>query len=123
MMNTTANRQRGVSLEGTLVVIVLLIIVGAGALKVIPSYMQNGTIKNIFDTIAHDPEMQGATPKAIRESFSKRAMMNNISVVNAEDITIEKDAGGLVLSVSYWVKIPLASNASLLLEFNTSNSK
>lgn len=111
------------SLEGTLVVIVLLIIVGAGALKVVPSYMQNGTIKNILDTIRKDPEMQNATPRAIRDSFSKRAGMNNISVISADDIIIEKDAGGLSLSVSYSVKIPLAGNASLLLEFNTSNSK
>lgn len=111
------------SLEGTLVVIVLLIIVGAGALKVVPSYMQNGTIKNILDTIRKDPEMQNATPRAIRDSFSKRAGMNNISVISADDIIIEKDAGGLLLSVSYSVKIPLAGNASLLLEFNTSNSK
>ena len=122
-MNTTANRQRGVSLEGTIVVVVLLIVVGAFAMKVIPSYMQNGTIKNIFDTIARDPEMQGASVNAIRDSFSKRAMMNNIHVVSASDIEIGKDASGLSLSVSYSVKIPLASNASLLLEFNTSNSK
>ena len=122
-MKTMANKQRGVSLEGTLVVIVLLIVVGVGAMKVLPSYMENGTIKTILDTIAHDPEMQGASVKDIRLSFAKRAMMNNINVVSANDIEVSKDAGGLSLSISYSVKIPLVSNASLLLEFDTSNSK
>ena len=122
-MKATANRQRGVSIEGTLVVIVLLIVVGVGAMKVLPSYMENGTIQKIFDTIRSDPEMQGASAKIIRESFDKRAMMNNIHVVSSNDIEVSKDAGGLSLSVSYTVKIPLVSNASLLLEFNPSSSK
>ena len=122
-MKTIANKQRGVSLEGTLIVLVLLIVVGIGAMKVLPSYMENGTIKNILDTIRKDPEMQGAPVKAIRESFYKRAMMNNIKVVNENDIEVTKDASGLSLSVSYTVKIPLVSNASLLLEFNPSSSK
>ncbi len=122
-MRTIANKQRGVSIEGTLVVIVLLIVVGIGAMKILPSYMENATIKKIFDTIRSDPEMQGAPVKAIRESYDKRAMMNNIKVVNSSDIEVSKDAGGLSLSVSYTVKIPLFSNASLLLEFDTSSSK
>ena len=117
------NKQRGVSIEGTLVVIVLLIALGMIGMKVIPSYMENGTIKNIFDTIRKDPEMQGASDKAIRESFDKRTGMNNIHVVSSNDIEITKDASGLSLSVSYSVKIPLVSNASLLLEFNTSSSR
>lgn len=122
-MKTMLNKQRGVSLEGTLVVIVLLIFVGVAAMKLVPSYMENGTIQKIFDTIVHDPEMQGAQVRAVRESFAKRAMMNNLKVINENDIEVSKDANGLSLSVSYTVKIPLVSNASLLLEFNTSSSK
>lgn len=122
-MKTMLNKQRGVSLEGTLVVIVLLIFVGVAAMKLVPSYMENGTIQKIFDTIVHDPEMQGAPVKAIRDSFAKRAMTNSIKTVTENDIEVSKDSGGLSLSVSYSVKIPLVSNASLLLEFNTSSSK
>ena len=49
-------------------------------------------------------------------------MMNNISLVTAEDIDIVNNSGGLSLSVSYSVKIPLVGNASLVLEFNPSSS-
>lgn len=122
-MKAALRKQRGVSLEGTLVVIVLLIFVGVAAMKLVPSYMENGTIQKIFDAIVQDPEMQGAPVKAIRESFEKRAMMNNIKTVSASDVEIGKEGGSLSLSVSYTVKIPLVSNASLLLEFNTSSSK
>lgn len=123
MIKTIANRQRGVSLSGLLIWSVLLILAAIGGMKVIPAYVQDAEVKSILSTIANDPEMQGAQSKDIRESFSKRAMMNNINVVTANDIEIIKDARGLSLSVSYQVKIPLAGNASLLLEFNPSSFK
>ncbi|MDP1679886.1 MAG: DUF4845 domain-containing protein, partial [Candidatus Nitrotoga sp.] len=102
---------------------VVLILAAIGGMKVIPAYVQDAEIKSILSTIANDPEMQGTQSKDIRESFSKRVMMNNINVVTANDIEIIKDARGLSLSISYQVKIPLAGNASLLLEFNPSSVK
>ena len=123
MIKTTVNRQRGVSLSGLLVWSVILIIAAIGGMKIIPAYVQDAEIKSILSTIVNDSEMQGAQSKDIRESFSKRAMMNNINVVTANDIEIVKDARGLSLSISYQVKIPLVANASLLLEFNPSSFK
>ncbi len=123
MIKTIASKQRGVSLSGLLVWSVILIIAAIGGMKVIPAYIQDAEIKSILSTIVNDPEMQGAQSKDIRESFSKRAMMNNINVVTANDIEIVKDARGLSLSISYQVKIPLVGNASLLLEFNPSSFK
>ncbi|MDE2118352.1 MAG: DUF4845 domain-containing protein [Betaproteobacteria bacterium] len=121
-MKIMANKQRGVSFSGFLLVAVVLVFVAVGGMKILPAYIQNNEIKGIFDTIARDPEMQGAQVKDIRESYAKRAMMNNITVVSPADIEISKEGGRLVLSISYAVRIPLVANATLLLEFNTSNS-
>ncbi|MEO6421859.1 MAG: DUF4845 domain-containing protein [Candidatus Nitrotoga sp.] len=123
MLKTIVNRQRGVSLSGLLGWSVLLIMAAIGGMKVIPAYVQDAEIKSILSNIVNDPEMQGAQPKEIRESFSKRAMMNNINVVTANDIEIVKDAHNLSLNISYQVKIALIGNASLLLEFNPSSIK
>ena len=123
MIKAIENRQRGVSLSGLLVWSVILILAAIGGMKIIPAYIQDAEIKSILSTIVNDAEVQGAQSKDIRESFSKRAMMNNINVVTANDIEIVKDARGLSLSISYQVKIPLTGNASLLLEFNPSSVK
>jgi hypothetical protein len=123
MIKTIANRQRGVSLSGLLIWSVILILAAIGGMKIIPAYIQYAEIKSILSTIVNDPEMQGAQSRSIRESFSKRAMMNNINIVTANDIDIAKDARGLSLSIAYQVKMPLIGNASLLLEFNPSSIK
>ncbi len=122
MMKAMASRQRGVSLSGLLIWVVVLIFAGISAMKIIPAYVQNAEIKHIFNAITQDPEMQNAPASTIRNSFSTRAMVNNIQLVTAKDLYVKKDASGLLLSASYSVKIPLAGNASLVLEFNPSSS-
>ena len=121
-MKVMANKQRGFSFSGFLMIAIVLIFAAIGGMKLIPAYMQDARIKSIFDTIVHDPAMRDASVKDIRESFSKRAMMDNISVIQPGDIEIDKNGGGISLSASYSVKIPLAGNASLVLEFNPSSS-
>ena len=120
-MKIISSKQYGVTLSGLLIWIVILVLAGIFAMKLIPGYIQNAEIKDIFSTIAHDPEMQTAPPKTIRESFSKRAMMNNISIIDANDIEISKDESGLSLSASYQIRLPLVGNATLLLNFNPSS--
>ena len=123
MMKIMANKQRGFSFSGFLMIAFILVFAAIGGMKVLPAYIQDHEINSIFNTIARDPEMQGAKKKDVLESFYKRAMMNNIKVVSTDDIEINQEGGRLSLSASYIVKIPLAGNASLLLEFNPSSSR
>ncbi len=120
-MKIISNKQNGVTLSGLLIWVVILVLVGIGAMKLIPGYIQNAEIKDILSSIAHDPEMQTAPPKAIRESYDKRAMMNNISIIDANDIEISRNESGLTLSASYQIRLPLVGNATLLLDFNPSS--
>jgi len=122
-MKTMANRQRGVSFAGFFMVVAVLVLAGIVGIKLIPAYMQDGEIKKAFDTITRDPDMKNASNEKIRRAFYNHVSVANITVVDEKDIEINKDGNGLSLSASYVVKIPLAANASLLLEFNPSSSK
>jgi len=115
--------QRGLSFSGFIFGAFVLVLVSIAGLKLIPNYMQDATIKNLFVTITNDPEMQKASPRDIRMSFGKRASIDNITAVKPEDIEITSNGGRLVLSASYAVKVPLAGNVSLYLEFNPSSAK
>ncbi len=122
MMGTMTNKQRGVSLEGFLAVVVVLIFVVVGCVKVVPSYLDDYAIKKKFSEVAHDPNLKNATVHDIRQSFIAHALVSNITAIKADDIEVAKDADGITLSASYSVKIPLFGNASLVLEFNPSSS-
>lgn len=122
-MKAAAYRQRGISLSGLLAAAVVLGAAAIFGMKLIPAYMQDAEIRNIFIAVAHDPEMQNAQARDIRIAYSKRAMVANITAIKPDDVEISKSGDGVLLSASYAVKVPLAGNASLLLEFNPSNSR
>ena len=123
-MNTAMpGQQRGITFGGFLMGMFLLVIVSIFGLRLIPAYMENSQIQNVFNAIAHDPEMQKATPREIKDSFVRRASIDNIKAIKSEDIEITLDMGRPVLSASYFVKMPLAGNISLYLDFNPTSAK
>lgn len=116
-------QQRGVTFGGFLLGAFLLVLFGILALKIIPAYMQDAKIKNVFIGIAHDPELQKGSPTDIRVSFEKQASIEGITAINASEIDISSDNGRLVLSASYSVKVPVSGNISLLMEFNPTSAE
>lgn len=122
MITAMPAKQHGLSFSGFMFGVFVLVLASIFGLKLIPAYMRDARIKNIFIMIASDPEMQKATPRDIRLSFSKRAEIDDIKVIKAEDIEIAKNGERLVLSASYPVLIPLAGNVSLYLDFNPSSA-
>ena len=122
-MNTTMPmQQRGITLGGFMIGAFVLVIVAITGLKLVPAYIQNAQINSVFRDIAHDPDMQKATPHDIQASFDRRASIDAITAIKASDIDISSAGDTPVLSANYVVKIPLVGNISLYLEFNPSSA-
>jgi hypothetical protein len=121
-MRTLARKQRGIGFVGMILVSVGIILVAIFGMKLVPAYIHNAQLTQIFKAIANDPDLRDASLMQIKSSFNKRAEVNNISDITGEDIEITKSSGKLSLSASYSVKIPLVANATLVLEFNPSSS-
>lgn len=116
-------RQRGITFGGFVFGAFLLVVAGIFSLKLIPAYMQDAQIKNVFNAIANDPEMQKASPSEIRKSFEIRSSIDAIKAIKAEDIEISSNNGKPFLSASYSVRILLGGNVSLLLDFNPTSAQ
>ncbi len=115
-------RQRGFTFGGFIFGAFLLVFLVITGLKLVPAYMEAGKIQNIFVSVAHDPNMQNAAPYDIRSAFDRQASIDDITAIKPGDINISSDAGRLVLSASYAVKIHLAGNISLYIEFNPTSA-
>jgi hypothetical protein len=123
-MNAIVRQQCGFSFTGFILVAAILISAAIFGMKIIPSYMENGKIQKAMDAIVHDPALQTATVAEIKDTFAKRAVtMDNVTSITENDLVIGKAEGRLSLSASYSVKVPLAGNVSLLIEFNPSASQ
>lgn len=122
MNKTMLSSQRGISFGGFILGAFLLVLFSLTALKMVPPFIQNATINNLFVAIAHDPEMQNASLHDIRASFDRRASVDDITAITAEDIDIENNTGTPVLSANYSVKVPLVANVSLFIDFHPTSA-
>ena len=113
------DKQRGISLSGILLWSVVLVFLALLGMKVVPVYIENGTIKKNLVAVANDPNLQNASAAQIRLAFSKRAQVDGISAITAKDIKIARDKGQNILNVAYIVNVPLFYNISLQIDFDT----
>jgi len=123
MNMSTSKYQHGLSFGGFIFGAFMFVILSMVGLKLIPPYMEYGTIKSVFAAIAHDPDMQKASDHEIQKSFNLRTAIDHVSSITADDIEISSDNGIPYLSASYAVKVPFVANISFYLEFNPTSAK
>jgi Tfp pilus assembly protein PilE len=105
--------QRGVSLSGLIVVLIMLGALSVLAMKVVPSYFEYRSIK---DAIAR-AKAAGGTVVEMKSAFDKNADINNVSSVKGRDLVFSKDNGETDISFAYEKRIPLAGNVSLVIDY------
>ncbi len=121
-MNSIKSNQRGMSYFDFLLIAAVLVAVVIFGMRLIPAYINNADIQHIFNDVAHDPAMKNASVGEIKMSYNRRASVEGLTGITADDIDINTDNSTLSLSAKYTVKIPLVGNATLLLDFNPSSS-
>jgi hypothetical protein len=119
----TMHKQRGITLTGFLVFAVLAIAALLLGFKIGPAYMEYLTIQKTLRTLATEPAMKTATRGEFNSAWNARAGMDNIKVISYDDIQIEKDGSGIVLSAEYVVIVPLFYNLSARMEFKPRSDK
>jgi len=115
-------KQRGITLSGLIIVLVLLGICVALGLKLFTPYMQYFTIQKTFKTLVQNPELKSGNRADILRAYRRYTMIDDITAIGEDDIEVTKDGNTFVLSASYTVKVPLVANVSLLIDFAPSSA-
>lgn len=114
-------RQRGVTFVGMIFIAALIILGAIIALKLVPAYIEYATVVQHLREIARSPEARGS-PREIQTLFSKRAQIDNISAVTADDVEVTREGDSVVLTASYQTKVKLFGNLSACIDFEASSS-
>jgi hypothetical protein len=115
-------RQRGVTFVGMIFIAALIILGAIIALKLVPAYIEYATVVQHLRELARSPEARGS-PRDIQTLFSKRAQIDNIRAVTADDIEVTREGESVVLNASYQTKVKLFGNLSACIDFEASSSK
>lgn len=115
---STLRKQRGLSLSGLILALVLLGFAGVIGMQVVPAVVEYESIKKAV----LDARNKGTSAPEIQANFTKAALAGYITSISGKDLVIVKEDGMYVVSFSYEKKLPLFGPASLLLEFTSSTS-
>jgi len=112
-------QQRGVSIIGLLVILVILIVVALFGMKVIPSFMEYRTAKATIQAVARSG---ASTPADVRRAFENRATIDNITTLKPTDLEITREGNQMVIAFSYRKEVPLFTGVGLYIDY-AANSK
>lgn len=114
-------KQRGLSLSGLILALILAGIAAVVAMQVVPAVVEFQSIKKAV----LDARNKGTSAAEIVSAYNKAVLAGYITSVQGTDLVIVKEDGMYVVSFAYEKKLPLVGPASLLLEFasSTDNKK
>ena len=120
MTDSMHSRQRGMTMISWLIVLgvaVFFILIG---IKMVPTYLENYSVKQVLLNMEQDRTVRKMTPKEMRESFFKRLKINGVYEFDREWITIKKEKTGTRFSVDYEIRKPVAGNVAIVMAFSDS---
>jgi hypothetical protein len=86
-------------------------------LKLIPVYMEYGTISSVLESVAEEQATSRKSGTALWTSMIKRLEINNINYIKKEHFKTEKVDGGEKLSVKYEVRTHMFGNLDTVASF------
>jgi Tfp pilus assembly major pilin PilA len=120
-MNSLKNRQRGMTMISWLIVLGIAVFFVLIGIKMVPTYLENYSIKQVLANMQNDRTVRKMTPKEMRESFMKRIKINSVYEFDRKWITIKKEkSGGTLFAVDYEIRKPVAGNVSIVMAFSDS---
>ncbi len=115
-------KQRGVSLQGLIIVLAILGVGGVLAAKLFPAYVEYFAVKKIFASMEQAGDLKG-TVRDIRKSYETRNAIEDVKSVKGEDLEVTKEGGETVVSVAWSVKVPMVNNISACIDFAVTSAK
>ena len=114
--------QRGLSLLGTVVGLGVLGFLGVMAAKLLPSYVEYYNVRKILAAMEQTGDVKGSV-KEIRAAFDRRAVIDDVQSIKAEELEMSKEGGETVVTASWSKKIYMVGNLSACLDFSATTAK
>ena len=111
-------KQRGMTVIGMLLLIVVIAFIALIAMKVVPMYIQLFTVKSTIESIRKEPQLAQMSPMDIQNAIQKRFDIGYVDNITARDLKIRNDRGGRVLDLVYEDERDLFYGLSVVLKVN-----
>ncbi len=113
-------RQHGITLMGMLIIMILVISGALAAMRIVPLYISNMSVRGALESLVSDPEMRSASTVNIRRKLQSLFDVNDIRAVNSKAVTIKRAKGGREVRINYEARASMVSNLDVVAHFDES---
>lgn len=113
--------QKGVTLFGMALISIAVVFAAILVMKLFPPYLDYWAVKKVLAAMGNDADLKGKSIQDVRNSFSRRAGIDNITSVKPADLEISRDGGDIVVEAKYRVEVPIVANITACLDFYASS--
>lgn len=110
--------QRGASMAGTLVLLLIGAAILTVALKLIPVYIDSWTISEAIEKVMQDENIGRQGDGEIVNRIQSQLNINGIRDFDSKNIVIKREKGMLKLTADYEVRTHIVKNIDAVLSFN-----
>jgi len=113
-------KQIGATFITWLMLVGILGFLAVAGLKLIPVYMQYGTIVSVMEDVAKEQSPGKKSPTTIWKSIDKRLHINNVRYIKKENFKYERGNLADTMTIKYEVRTPLFGNLDAVAKFEKS---
>lgn len=117
-MKSNREKNKGISILGMLITIVIICFGVMLLIDVVPPYMQHSAIQQALKDIAKDANASQMSKAKLRDKLERRLQVESINYVQGDNLDIEKKDGKTYLSLKYERRIPVVANVDFVFKFN-----
>jgi hypothetical protein len=113
------NKQKGMTVLGGLIVLLILGFFLTAAFKVGPLYLDNSFVRAALDSLAHE-NVHTLTDKDVRRKLSSSFDINNIRDVDMKQLKIIREKTKTLVTLNYEKRIEFMGNVDVVVRFENS---
>jgi len=118
-MNMNVRKNRGLTLIGFLIVLVVVLFFAYAGMRVVPMYLEYHALVNAMNKLADDPAAKKMPAHKIKESIERSLWVSYASNnIKREHIRISKKTNGVNGRVAYEVREDFLGNIDLVASFD-----
>jgi len=110
-------KQQGWSMWSLAFTLAIIASIAALGLKIIPLYMDNGTIRSVVKSVEQDRTLSDMSYDEISKKILKKLSINSIRWLKYDDIEFIEEDTHTELRIDYEKRIELVANIDLILTF------
>ncbi len=111
-------KQKGLTLISWIIVLLFLLFQGIIAMKIIPVYITDESVKTIFKELPDDAEARGMTANQLKILILKRLRMNSVYSLEPDNIKIKRGRRDNIVTINYAPHGELFGNLEFVARFH-----